>query len=92
MVAAADARMRKQRQAVARVTISPPTEPLYDPALFESRLAKSPDTETREPVPPRPTEPTGLTAETVEAGITPGPVAVVPAQPGLSVTPAAGHR
>lgn len=40
LIREAQARMQRHREALARVTISPPTDPLFDPAIFESRLVK----------------------------------------------------
>lgn len=45
LVEAAEARLQRHRDSLARVSISPPDEPLYPPSLFESRLAKSQATE-----------------------------------------------
>lgn len=41
LIGDAKARMQRQREALARVTISPPAGPLFDSAAFDSRLARS---------------------------------------------------
>lgn len=40
LIADADARYQRRQAALARATIPVPTDPLFDPALFETRLAK----------------------------------------------------
>lgn len=40
LIADANARFQRRLAAVARATIPAPTDPLFDPALFESRLAR----------------------------------------------------
>lgn len=87
LVADAQARLQRRQAALARVSIPTPTDPLFDPALFDSRLAKQhttqPDTR-RAPQPhpdsPSVTTPTAPTQAPVAQGTTPIPPPVPNAQ------------
>jgi lipopolysaccharide export system protein LptA len=83
LIADADARFQRREAVLARVTIPAPTDPLFDPAIFESRLAKQGVTESVTRAAPQP----GVTPEPTDetrADVT----AVQPAAvPGSSTTP-----
>ncbi len=54
LIADANARYQRRQAAVARATIPVPTDPLFDPSIFESRLAKQFE---GEPIPQKAPEP-----------------------------------
>ncbi len=91
LIGDAQARMRRHREALARVTISPPDGPLFDPSVFESRLAKS-----YQPGPaPKPQTQTPTTdvalppdaADTATPAVAAGPAPTPPPVPGVQTQP-----
>lgn len=87
LVGAAEARMQRQREALARISISPPNEPLFDPSLFESRLAKAKVDEPAPRVKPSTTEPTQTDTKREGMPVVTGPSHVPPPVPTID-TPA----
>jgi len=100
LVADAQARVARHRLARTRVTLAAPSEPLFDPALFETRLAQRitpvpPAPPVAPPTPgPEPGEGPGLPTDQVvtqteyvpipDAGTKPSPI---PTDPGLRPRP-----
>ncbi|MEZ6190902.1 MAG: LPS assembly protein LptD [Phycisphaerales bacterium] len=91
LIGDAQARMQRHREAMARVSISPPAGPLFDPSAFESRLAKGyqPGPATRPRVDTQPIEVTPVpdAPTTTTPAVVTGPSTVPPPVPSVEKQP-----
>lgn len=87
LIGDAQARMQRHREALARVTISPPAGPLFDPSVFESRLAKvyqpGPAPQPRAGTQPTDTPPSPDAPDTTTPAAVAGPGTMPPPVPGV---------
>jgi hypothetical protein len=91
LVTAAEARMRRHQESLARVSIGMPDEPLFDPALFDTRFVEQYEPRPQMRITPLTEEPDrpepDAAAAVTEPSTMPQPVPGTPGKPSVAEAP-----